>query len=181
MKGINYSLNALMRFCESLKDVDGKSASWANGRKSACKGVLQELSPDETADIRKVDIDLAANKYGTRLKAKPKTVREYRNRVRDTIQEFMNHVRETDGVEEEVQTPSTKAVPSPLTKKKVYRDRGRAGGFHEKAAPSSITHQLPIRSNFLAQMILPFDLSNAEAKRLSTWILALPMKPEEDS
>lgn len=46
------------------------------------------------------------------------------------------------------------------------------------ASSTSMTLQIPVRSDFMAQLVLPYDLRPLEAKRLCKLIEALPMSDE---
>lgn len=173
MSGIKYSLAVFNEFCKSLGSLEGKSPTWATIHRSACNVVLKDLSPDERADVREIDVDAAIARYSNTKTMKPKTIRAYRNRIKTTIAEFTKHLGKDAGSGQTLIKNAGDSSPSD--------EIGDNDSEQETAKrPVSNTLQIPIRSNFLAQLILPFDLTHLEAKRLSTLILNLPMMPEDE-
>jgi hypothetical protein len=173
----DFSLAGLLKYCDELGVSGQRKKSTASAMKTACERLLVDLSPDEKEDVRRIDVDAAATKYSNRKVAKPNTCREYRRRVLAAIAEFIKHMETKEAVQ-----PCVAVNPSP--EKDTSADEeiakpARAKPAHiPREAPSStaMTLQIPVRSDFMAQLVLPYDLTPAEAERLSKIIEALPMR-----
>jgi hypothetical protein len=86
----DYSRAALARFIEFVVVKGLVHPATAQGWRVATTKVLEELSPEETADVRRIDVERTfkdfLNRYPGRLS--PASVGEYRRRVGRAIEEF---------------------------------------------------------------------------------------------
>ena len=179
MKSNDYSFISLMEYCQFLKETAGESKPKSNGRLTACRVVLKDLLPCELKDVRIVDVESCAAKYASRSGSKKKTVTGYRNNVKRAIEMFVEHIdsledekpEETTGVSNKAAPPSEENKANEQTPIKTKRYR---------TPPAAVnTINVQIRSDFLAQLILPLDLKTAEAEHLCKLIKALPWGQEE--
>ena len=178
-KQADHSLADLLEYCDELGRSGKRKKSTASAMKTACERLLVDLSPDEKKDVRRIDVDAAVAKYSNRKVAKPNTCREYRRRVLAAIAEFSQDLEIT-----KANKPGDSVSSSPATD----RSMGEGTKQSAKAKPEriareasgsiAITLQIPVRSDFMAQLVLPYDLTPAEAVRLSKIIEALPMSKE---
>ena len=180
MTGSTYSYDALMAYCNELKESKKYSKAKAGGRLTACRKILTALLPNENEDIRKVDIYAAASKFRTSTGAKEKTEREYRNRVQAAISEFVKHIDETANAESETSSVQeelpAKASDAGKTEDPPSKKTKRSA---KSSSPAVNTISVQVRPDFLAQLILPLDLKAAEARHLCNLIKALPLDQEE--
>jgi hypothetical protein len=86
----DYSRAALARFIEFVVVKGLVHPATAQGWRVATTKVLEELSPEETADVRRIEVERTfkdfLNRYPGRLS--PASVGEYRRRVGRAIEEF---------------------------------------------------------------------------------------------
>lgn len=176
----NYSVERLLEYFDELGSSDQRNKNTANAMRNACKRLLVDLSPDEMGDVRRVDVEAVATKYTNKKIAKPKTCQEYRRRVRVAIAEFTKHMdaMEKDRVPNptstitEIDNRSDAEIEKPARAKPVYTPK-------EALNSSAMTLEIPVRSDFKAQLVLPYDLTPSEAKRLCKLIEALPMGEQQ--
>ena len=179
MKSNDYSFTSLMEYCKFLKKTAGESEPKSNGRMTACRVVLKDLLPNEFEDVRIVDVDSAAEKYASRSHSKKKTVTGYRNNVKRAIEMFVKHVDSLIDTKPEATGVSDETAPPSEEKKISEPPPAKAKRYPKPATAAVNTINVQIRSDFLAQLILPLDLKAAEAKHLCTLIKALPFDQEE--
>ena len=180
MTGSTYSYDALMTYCNDLKESKKYSKAKAGGWLTACRKLLTALLPDENEDIRKVDLYAAASKFRASTGAKENTAKEYRNRVQVAISEFVTHVDETANAESEQSTVQEK-LPAEEEEPGKTKDRPskKPKRSSKSSSPAVNTISVQIRPDFLAQLILPLDLKAAEARHLCNLIKVLPFDQEE--
>lgn len=179
MESSNYTFASLMEYCESLKGSAGESKAKSSGRLTACRVVLENALPDELEDVRSINVDSAAEKYASASGSKQKTVVEYRNRVKVAIDRFKEHVDSLTYVQPEEATGAPdKVVPPPEGKKIDIPDPVKKKRYPKPEA-SVNTVNVKVRSDFLAKLILPLDLTAAEAEHLCKVIKVLPFDYEE--
>jgi hypothetical protein len=171
-----YSVARLLEYCDEIGAIGKRNKHTASAMKTACERLLVGLSPDEIEDVRKVDVDGVAKKYTNKNIAKPKTCQEYRRRVLAAIGEFTEHM-------DAMETGEASCSASPITE----TDNSSVAEIEKpvrakplripREAPSSaaMTLEIPVRSDFKAQLVLPYDLTPLEAKRLCKLIEALPI------
>jgi len=172
----DYSMAGLLKYCDELGTSGKMKKSTASAMRTACERLLVDLSPDEREDVRRIDVEAAATKYRNKNVAKPGTCREYRRRVLATIAEFTKHMETKEAVK-----VSSAVSPKPEIEKSTdveIEEPARAKPARTpREVPSSttMTLQIPVRSGFMAQLVLPYDLTPIEAKRLCKLIEALPI------
>jgi hypothetical protein len=175
----DYSRAALARFIEFVVAKGLVHPATAQGWRVATMKVLEELSPAEEADVRTIDVDATfkafLNRYPGRLS--PASVGEYRRRVHRAIEEFVSWMAE----------PGSYAFrPSARTAKPDTRRRLDAGGLpapvparpRPASSPgrpraNSMALEYPLRSDLLAQVVVPRDLTVEEAQRMGAFLLTL--------
>ena len=175
----NYSVERLHEYFGALGSSGQRNKNTASAMRNACKRLLVDLSPDEMGDVRRVDVEAVATKYTNKKIAKPKTCREYRRRVRVAIAEFTKHMDAMETGEAsspaspipEIDKSSVAEIEKPARAKPVCTPR-------EAPSSSAMTLEIPVRSDFKAQLVLPYDLTPSEAKRLCKLIEALPISEE---
>ncbi len=178
MKGIrpDYSVARLLEYCDELGTSGKRNKHTASAMKTACERLLVDLSPDEMEDVRRVDVEAVAAKYTNKRIAKPKTCQEYRRRVLAAIAEFTGHMDAMETGEAsrsaspipEIDKSTVAEIEKPVRAKPVRIPR-------EAPSTTAMTLEIPVRSDFKAQLVLPYDLTPSEAKRLCKLIEALPI------
>lgn len=172
----DYSVARLLEYCDELGTSGQRKKSTASAMRTACVRLLVDLSPDEMEDIRRVDVEAVAKKYTNKKIAKTNTCLEYRRRVLAAIAEFTEHM---DAMETgkascpvslipEIDKSRVADIEKPVRAKPVRIPR-------EAPSSTAMTLEIPVRSDFKAQLVLPYDLTPSEAKRLCKLIEALPI------
>jgi hypothetical protein len=181
------SLSGLLGFLDWLATKGLMQRNTVAGRKAACSKVLGVLDPEEQADVTQVDVDEAMDRFAN-LEGRnyvPASLGVYRSRVVAALSDFGRYLanpasfkpglvqrRPTSGATKKHQ--HTKATESPA----------RLPTHVEM--PTGSTHSpvnvfpIPIRPDVVVRIQgLPFDLTDAEARRIANVILALAgAKPE---
>ena len=174
----DYSRAALARFIEFVVAKGLVHPATAQGWRVATAKVLEELLPTEEADVRTIDVESTfkafLNRYPGRLS--PASVGEYRRRVHRAIEEFVRWMGD----------PGTYAFRPPARPGKAdLRRRLDAGAppapparprsADRPVAPPqhSMSLEYPLRSDLLAQVVVPRDLTVDEARRMGAFLLTL--------
>ena len=172
----DWSVNALLAHCDALIKADPDHSSKYRSWKTACRSVISMQPPEVQNDIRKVDPKSAVMIYAGEHNPKPKTAKEYQGRISAAIQSFTESLDEP-GSGSPSEEPPAKGIPlAQVMDKFVGRTSAKV---NPQTASNTLT--IPIRSDFLAQLILPYDITPAEARRLSRIIEALPIEQEEET
>jgi len=180
----DYSRAALARFIEFVVAKGLVHPATAQGWRVATAKVLEELSPAEEADVRTIDVELTfkafLNRYPGRLS--PASVGEYRRRVHRAIEEFVRWMEDPGGYAFRAPARPAKAdirrrldagaPPAPPS-------RPRAADQPAASESPSMSLDYPIRSDLLAQVVVPRDLTVEEAHRMGAFLetLAIDFRP----
>ena len=156
----NYSLEALLAFCDEQIEANPESPGKYKNWKTAARSVLSPLTEAQKADVRKIDIPTAVELYAGQNSPKPKTKKEYRARVTAAVDSFLASI-----IDGEQDLPALPEEPSEKVKVKIK------GAVVSEAN----TFTFPIRNDFKAQFILPMDLTHEEAERVCNLIKVLPL------
>jgi hypothetical protein len=188
----DYSRAALARFIEYVVAKGLVNPSTAQGWRVATTKVLEELSAEELADVRRIEVEETFRAFLHRHPGRlsPASVGEYRRRVGRAIEEFVRWVddpgaygalgsaavRQSDG-----QGPRRRGRGrgSPAAADGV-RSPGSMDGAVAAAAPApsprrrdGLALEYPLRPGFLAQVVVPQDLTVDEARRMGAFLLTL--------
>jgi hypothetical protein len=193
----NYSLDALKQFLHFVGDKGLVSGTVAQGWRVAVGKILQDLSDAEAADVRKIDIELALRKFVNRNPGKlsPSSLAEYRRRATSAIEEFVGWAEDPTGYRPRSGASSrlsntTKRTGTPTNDKKKAKastdvqaqssSRSLADSAPTSPSPSpapspsgGLPLPFPMRPDFLAQVVIPRDMTTEEAKRLGAFLLTL--------
>ena len=175
----DYSRAALARFIEFVVAKGLVHPATAQGWRVATTKVLEELTPAEEQDVRTIDVEATfkefLNRYPGRLS--PASVGEYRRRVHRAIEEFVGWMAD----------PGSYAFRPPARPAKADTRRrldpeAAAAGPPVRARPqdrpalpraNSMSLEYPLRSDLLAQVVVPRDLTVEEAQRMGAFLLTL--------
>lgn len=178
----DYSLSALLAFTELLSAKGLANANTAGGFRVAATKTLVDLSDTEATDVRKIDVPRVIlrlrNKNPNALS--PSSLAEYQRRVQTLIREFVRFSenpttyngigRGLGGAKKEAKEGPRKTAKS-VSGSRHTRGNGGKGG---SAAPADgLGLSYPLRTDFLAQIVVPRDLKADEAKRIGAFILTL--------
>jgi hypothetical protein len=175
----DYSRAALARFIEFVVAKGLVHPATAQGWRVATAKVLEELSPTEEQDVRTIDVEATfkqfLNRYPGRLS--PASVGEYRRRVHRAIEEFVSWM--TDPGSYAFRPPARPAKADarrrldPATETGAPLPRPLPVDRSQMPRPNSMSLEYPIRSDLLAQVTIPRDLTLEEAQRMGAFLLTL--------
>jgi hypothetical protein len=169
----NYSREALGRFIDFVVEKGLVNASTAQGWRVATGKVLTELSEEENADVRRIDVDVVFRGFLNRNPGRlsPVSVGEYRRRVGRAIEEFVKWVEDPGGYGARSAGWQARLDARPrLRTHAAPRERERPA---DMPAAGGIALNYPLRPGFLAQVTVPRDLTVDEARRMGAFLLTL--------
>jgi hypothetical protein len=180
----DYSRAALARFIEFVVAKGLVHPATAQGWRVATAKVLEDLTPAEGEDVRRIDVEATfkgfLNRYPGRLS--PASVGEYRRRVGRAIEEFVRWMEDPGSYA--FRSPSRAARPDARRRSEAAPAsppspaRPRPSG-PAPARPDGIALEYPLRPDLLAQVVVPRDLTVEEARRMGAFLvtLAVDFKP----
>jgi len=164
-----------------------------NGLKAAFNKILENYGPED--DISGVDVEAEVIRYNNRHPGalSPDSLNQYRKRVTTVLNEFSKWssnpmtYKGMGGSIKPVNGKSDKTEKSAKRKPNTSTDDVTDVAFIEQkptvpAKPNTITATVtdtslvmpfPLRPTFLAQIVIPHDLTKSEAARLNNFIMAL--------
>lgn len=176
----SYTRDGLIKFTELLGSKGLANTNTAGAMKVAVSRILSDLSPEEEADVRKVDVPTAIRRYNNKNPnaLSPKSLAEYQRRVATAIREFVRYVDNPPGytaIGREPKTGKSDNGERSVSRKKQAPERRPADTptVPPVSASSGLSLAFPLRSDFLAQVVVPRDLKTDEAKRLAAFIATL--------
>jgi hypothetical protein len=180
----DYSRAALARFIEFVVAKGLVHPATAQGWRVATAKVLEDLTPAEGEDVRRIDVEATfkgfLNRYPGRLS--PASVGEYRRRVGRAIEEFVRWMEDPGSYA--FRSPPRAARPDARRRSEAAPAsppspaRPRPSG-PAPARPDGIALEYPLRPDLLAQVVVPRDLTVEEARRMGAFLvtLAVDFKP----
>jgi hypothetical protein len=180
----DYSRAALARFIEFVVAKGLVHPATAQGWRVATAKVLEDLTPAEGEDVRRIDVEATfkgfLNRYPGRLS--PASVGESRRRVGRAIEEFVRWMEDPGSYAFRSPPRAPKADvrrrldPAPASSPSPARPRSSAPA---PALPDGIALEYPLRPDLLAQVVVPRDLTVEEAQRMGAFLvtLAVDFKP----
>lgn len=174
----NYTAAGLMKFLKEAAMAGLINPATARSRRNAAENLLEKLHPEESDDLRKVDVDDLCSRF---VKLQGSTIRTealqiYRDRLAAALEDYFRYL-------DNPQTFSSGGGEQRALRK---RSAGNQRSEEETALeqiklgiperPAEIL-PVPIRDDRVVFIQnLPLDLTHAEADRLSRVILALAEK-----
>ncbi len=187
----DYSRAALARFIEFVVEKNLVHPATAQGWRVATTKVLDPLPPASTADVRQIDVETTFRAFLNRDPGRlsPASVGEYRRRVGRAIEEFVRWMEDPGayafrGAARSVRGESRRrAEAAELERGPGERRSGERGvGVGSPASVSvraasrgagGISLDYPLRPDLLAQVVVPRDLTVAEARRMGAFLVTL--------
>lgn len=194
MTAANYSKEAFLKFLDYVSDKGLIKFQTVRGWRSAALKLMADLSEAEEGDVRTIDLDLAVHRTANRdsVSVSPESLNTYRNRVALALQEFTSWrddpaTYKPRGLNGKSRTKSSNNAKSSNNERMTSQERVSKGTSKasekreaETLVSSGLTLSFPLRSDFLAQVVIPRDLTAIEAKRLGAFLLtiAVDYQPE---
>jgi hypothetical protein len=155
------------------------NANTARSLRAACAQVLGVLDEWESVDIRELDVESVLTRFVNLRKKdfKPDSLESYKQRFRQALRLYLSYLadpggwrpqgRERPGPAEKAAKPTkTSARSSPLvTVSTAIDDEVDRVGF--------ISYPFPLREGTIARLFLPPDLTVAEVRRLTAYMMTI--------
>lgn len=174
----DYSREALARFVDYVVDKGLVNPSTAQGWRVATSKVLEDLSSDEEADVRRIDLDATFKRFLNRHPGRlsPASTGEYRRRVGRAIEEFVSWMENPAGYGSRTAAWAARAESRPRSRPRprpVTPSTAPSTSPAQPELPEGIALAFPVRPGFLAQVTVPQDLTLDEARRMGAFLLTL--------
>lgn len=171
----DYSRGALARFIEYVVEKGLVNPSTAQGWRVATTKVLDDLGPEEQLDVRRVDVDATFKRFLNRNPGRlsPASTGEYRRRVGRAIEEFVSWMENPAGYGSRSAAWAARSETRPRTRTAAAPPARAAQPPAGSGDTSGIQLQFPVRPGFLAQVVVPPDLTVEEARRMGAFLLTL--------
>jgi hypothetical protein len=176
----NYSKNALLKFLDTVVAQGLMNANTANGLKAACAKILDDVASDD--DVRGLDVSTAVIRYNNRNPGflAPNSLAEYQRRVSRAISDFVRWVEDPAAFKPQGRGSASKdGRKSESTPRKRNMEHDQVAAMPPAHAPpvvlasAGLPLSFPLRPDFLAQVVIPRDLTADEARRLGAFLLTL--------
>jgi hypothetical protein len=186
---MDLSKQALLDFIEVSIEKGRVNKNTGGGIRAACRKILEQIASD--ADVRTIDVTAEVVQYNNRHPSElsADSLRVYESRVRSVIESFVQSRTDPTGYKLPGKTNGTKP-PRPSRRggeKEAKLAVNEAADpvplvppatpihMHARAAATdtSLALPFPLRPTFLAQVVVPRDLTKDEAKRLAAFLDAL--------
>jgi hypothetical protein len=169
------SREKLTEFLDWLGAKGLMAAGTVSARKAAVSKVLGILSEDEAADVLALDLDTLMTRFSN-LQGKnytPDSLVTYKSRVRSSLDEFSEYVRNPLGYRPNIQTRERR-VDQPKSEQVKGGTASAAPNPQAEALGTGNIFPIQLRPNLIVRIQgIPFDLTEPEARRIANVILAM--------
>jgi hypothetical protein len=160
------------------------------GWKAACNKILEDYGPDD--DVSGIDVPSEIIRFNNRHPGllSPDSLGQYQARVKTVLGEFGKYLNSPTTYKGVSRAVPTNGKTADKRKTDTSKDKAVDAVIIEPARPAlpatkpvnavtgtvtdtSLVMPFPLRQTFLAQIVIPHDLTKAEAARLSNFIMAL--------
>lgn len=183
----DYSLDALNKFLDYALEKGLLKPETAKSRRTAVNKILDKITDEQRADVRKVDLDQEAEHFANRQGAGyiPSSLLTYKSRAKTALIDFVNWVDNPMQFRPSGngggRTSSKNGGGATVKKAQTTPGRDTADSAREKppfASPAlpagGLTFPVPIRAGMIVQLCgIPFDLTAAEAEKIAQVVKAL--------
>jgi hypothetical protein len=187
----DFSKDSFFKFLDYAAEKNLVKSKTASGWRSASSKLMEDLSDAENADVRKIDIDLAVHRAVNRdsVSVSPTSLKTYQQRVSIAIAEFIKFQGDPSGYkprgmngQPRIQPNGERTIRRRQNSPKVSTPPTSSDKPEKESVyiASGLTLSYPLRSDFLAQVVIPRDLTTVEARRLGAFLLtiAIDYQPE---
>lgn len=181
------SREAALDFLEYVAQKGLMAPATARARKAALSKVLGILSPEEAQDVTALDLDELMTRF-SHLQGKgytPQSLVTYKSRVRSALDDFARYVDNPLAFKPSLQSRERKSAPGKgqassqeQRKSEPASESGARSSPQSVAGPmSSSILPIPLRADLTIHIQgLPFDLTQAEAKKIASVVQAMAME-----
>lgn len=150
-------------------------------RKAAANKLFQELDDSDRADVLSVDLDDAMKRFHNKVgdNYTPDSVRTYQSRVKSALEDFRAYCENPMGFRPATSTRTRK--PNTNSAAHLSEDATQASSATSPSKGPIVNHSIssvdilpiPLRADLIVRVQgLPYDLTEAEANKISTVIRA---------
>jgi hypothetical protein len=193
---MSYPLTAagVGKFISYLADKGLVPTLTAASMRTACDRIFSALSIDEQQNLAGLDVAAAVQRFMNKNPGvlSPDSAGVYRSRVQRTLEMLGRYNADPVGFRPEVAKPRSngatandgRAASVPRQTRKRQPSAPPPGETPEPtrqptpAVVGAVTLTLPLRPDFVAQFIVPRDLTTKEARRLGAYFLTIPIDYE---
>jgi len=176
------SLKDLQLFLDYLGDKGLMAKATAQSRKAAATKILGILTDDEAEDVTQIDLDDVVSRFG-HLHGRqytPQSLVTYKSRLRSALDDFQAYLVNPLSFRPSLHAREKKAPTSRETSRPTAVNNSQQPPLAPRpsAAPMMADNIVPIaiRADLTVYVQgLPFDLSEREAKKISSVILAMAL------
>ena len=190
-----YTADGAKEFLDYLINKGLLNANTAGGMKSACEKVFSVLDPDERQNLNGLDVDAAIKRFANKNPGtlSPDSLGVYRSRVQKVLSMLGSfnldpaNFRVTGAARTKAVDPQNgqrnKQVSREKQKAEQASDRQvsqhHASSSEDPYRANSVTLMFPLRPDFIAQFVMPKDLSLRDAKKLAAYfeLIAVDYEP----
>ena len=180
-------------FLEFLVSKGELNQNTAGGLKTACEKVFSALDDSERANLKDLDVPQAVRRFVNKnpKALAPSSIGVYQARVTRALELLDRFNKDPGSFKPSSAAQNTQAARQPrpqngsrkLDKKAPTPQRARASDSQQYSdsanahvvhgASSAVNLSFPLRQDFVAQFIVPRDLTVKEAKRLGAYFMTL--------
>jgi len=181
----DFSFEAMLGFLDYAANHGLWKAATAKSYATAASKIEDELTEQEAQDVRSIDLDLVFQRFVNRNKVSvsPSTLRTYKRRVANTIEEFVAWREDPAGYRPKMNSRERSKGDTATTKERSGEEReegnrterGTRQSSETSPGPTSnlLTIPFPLRPDFVVSVQVPRDLKTKEADRLAAFIRTL--------
>jgi hypothetical protein len=185
----DYSLDALNRFLDYALEKGLLKAETAKSRRTAVNKILEKISDEQRADVRKVDLDLEAEHFANRQGSGyiPSSLLTYKSRAKTALADFVSWVDNPmafrpSGASNGKAGPKNggatqkkaRVMPKAEPPEAPLRDVPKVAAAPTVEPQAGLTFPVPIRAGLIVQLCgVPFDLTVGEAEKIAQVVKAL--------
>jgi hypothetical protein len=174
-----YSADDLLGFLDHAGDKGLMPAATAQALAVATRNVLGILAENEKADLSQLDLDAAIKRFNNKRARdfNPTSLKEYGRRIRRAVDLFLSWREDPANFTIKSRTPS-----APRKKDKGHANsepitREAPTDQPPEEASGTFRSALPIRPGLVVTLMnVPYDLTDAEAERIATFVRMLALK-----
>lgn len=191
----DYNKAGLFQFVDMITSKGWVNVNTGNSWKAALKKLLGDISDDE--DVRKIDVRSQVLRYNNLHPGdlSPESLKTYEKRVVAAIQQYVSYKTDPSNYKSPSRALSNGKGEKPEQRKKTVANLGQTAGAVATLATSeqpksevdhfapktiggtstgaNLALPFPLRPGYLAQVVIPIDMTKDEANRLCAFIQTL--------
>lgn len=171
---------SLITFWERAAEKGWVKKNTAAGYRAACQKILEVEKDWEGIDVSAIDVEEMFHRFQNLRGAdySPKSLETYRSRFRTAVETYLEWA-ENPSAWKPLSSSRRDRGDKALSTSQKDVDQGTevdpSGAIGRSPAGGMIDYPFPLRDDLLARLVLPRDLTAAEAKRLMAFVSALAM------